>query len=82
MLTCAWVGGLEFFELLTNAYVGGGLGGYGRIPCLRNMWMTPYALASKGLTFGVQLVPLTHQSSKTQFTQLPCGRLSLLLVFC
>ena len=33
-----WV---RIFELLTVAYVGGGwMGGYGRIPCLRNMWMT------------------------------------------
>ena len=44
LLTVAYVrmkGWVRTFELLTDAYVRGRVGGYGRIPCLRNMWMTP-----------------------------------------
>ena len=44
LLTDAYVrmgGWVRIFELLTDAYVGGWVGGYGEIPCLRNMWMTP-----------------------------------------
>ena len=36
---CGWV---RTFKLLTYAYVEGRVDGYGRIPCLRNIWMTPY----------------------------------------
>ena len=49
---------------------------------IRNLMVFSYTLASEGLTFGVQLVPLALQTLKTQFTQLPCGRLSLSLVLC
>ena len=37
-------GCVRIFKLLTDAYMRGGVGGFGKIPCLRNMWTTPKLL--------------------------------------
>ena len=44
MLTDAYVrmgGWVNFFLFAYGCLRGGWVGGFGRIPCLRNMWMTP-----------------------------------------
>ena len=35
------MGGLQIFDLLTDAYVGGWVGGFVKIRGLRNIWTTP-----------------------------------------
>ena len=41
MLTVPIGGWVKNVGMLTVAYVGGWVGGFGKILCLRNMWMTP-----------------------------------------